>query len=257
MKQLILALTAFSIVTISACDKKTSTTPITTNPNNNDTTDTDEIVFNINGISDLKIKADEQGMLALAITHVSGTQGTVNLALSGLPGNATHKFSASSGIPTYASVLTIEGNMATAGTYPLIIIALSESGVVKSYKFNLIIEDATDCATPLAGNYSGTRECSSSGPINKNLIITNGFGLNKIYISGVTPSMQVPATLDCSTNTITIPEFEELATNYLMRASGTGTFVLPNTIKLNITSKVYLGGSLASTTNCEYIATKK
>ncbi|MBZ0098987.1 MAG: hypothetical protein K8F30_07870, partial [Taibaiella sp.] len=219
-------------------------------------TQSNQTNFAVNGVADLKVKANQSGTLALSIAHVSGNQETVTLSLSGLPPLTTHEFSTSSGIPTFASTLTITGDYAANGTYPLVLTAKSSSGVSKPYNFNLIVDDADDCAAKMAGSYAGSQTCGSS-PYTLSMVVTKDPNNNKggIIITGLYGG-QLPAILNCSKNTIEIPETTVAYGIFTRQLSGSGTFVAPGGISFSLHEKLYVDGNLQRTDDCSYTFVK-
>ena len=103
----------------------------------------------------------------------------------------------------------------------------------------------TNCATLLAGAYSGSDICASSGPSSyAATIISNTPG--NITFSNIYGS-QVTATIDCANNTINIPT-QTFPGNFSISGSGTYT---ANRVIINWTGS-YPGSQL----NCSTIYTR-
>lgn len=247
MKKIIFALAVTLTVAVYSCDKKTSTPVVTPVKNNTE--------FNINGISDIKIPSNGSGDLVLSVQLVSGTQENVTLAISGVPSKVTAEFSTTSGIPTYASILSFTSNDEAAGTYPLTITATSASGAKKEFKFNLVIEKPEDCATPLIGNYTGTVQCDASSPSSTTVNVVAGPDLNTIKIIGQGTAESI-ADLDCSNGTLVIREKTQNNSSYSIKITGSGTFISPNILNVKVKNVYYVGGVEQYTSECTFTLTK-
>lgn len=247
MKKVIFALAVSLTLALYSCDKKPSTPVVTPVINNTE--------FNINGISDIKIPSNGSGDLVLSVQFVSGTQENVTLAITGVPSKVTAEFSTTSGIPTYASILSFASNNEATGTYPLTITATSASGVKKEFKFNLVIEKPEDCATPLIGNFTGTVQCDASGPSSTSMNVVAGPDLNTIKLIGQGTSEAI-ADLDCDKGTFVIREKIQNNTSYSIKITGTGTFISSNVLNVKLKSVYYVSGVEQYTSECNFTLTK-
>jgi hypothetical protein len=246
------AIATVSLLALAACKKNEYDNQ--TNPN--------AIAYTINGVSDVKISSNGgKGTLPLSVTLTSGTQETVALSLSGMPEKVTASFSAASGTPTYASVLTITSDNAKEGTYPITLTGTSASNVKKTVNFNLVIDKPTDCATPMAGNYTGTIQCGSSPSATSFSATVDGSKLNVLYINNLSGAKQVPATLDCAKGTITLTETisTEPAGAYTRttKVTGSGTFIeAAHSMNLTVTVESSYTGLPPNTSTCNYTMIK-
>ncbi len=247
MRKLVFALAVTLTAALYSCDKKPSTPVVPTVTNSTE--------FNINGISDIKIPSNGGGELVLSIQFVSGTQENVTLAISGVPAKVSADFSTTSGIPTYASILSFTSNDEAVGTYPLTITATSASGVKKEFKFNLVIEKPEDCATPIIGNYTGTVKCDASSPSSTTANIVAGPDLNTIKIIGQGTSEAI-ADLDCTNGTLVIREKIQDNTTYSIKITGSGTFVSSGILNFTVKNVYYVGGVEQYTSECTFSLTK-
>jgi len=247
VRKLVFALAVTLTTALYSCDKKPSTPVVPTVTNSTE--------FNINGISDIKIPSNGGGELVLSIQLISGTQENVTLAISGVPAKVSADFSTTSGIPTYASILSFTSNDEAVGTYPLTITATSVSGVKKEFKFNLVIEKPEDCATPIIGNYTGTVKCDASSPSSTTANIVAGPDLNTIKIIGQGTSEAI-ADLDCTNGTLVIREKIQDNTTYSIKITGSGTFVSPGILNFTVKNVYYVGGVEQYTSECTFSLTK-
>lgn len=247
MRKLVFALAVTLTAALYSCDKKPSTPVVTPVTNKTE--------FNINGISDIKIPSNGGGELVLSIQLISGTQENVTLAISGVPAKVSADFSTTSGIPTYATILSFTSNDEAVGTYPVTITATSASGVKKEFKFNLVIEKPEDCATPLLGNYTGSSQCGSYGPNPITVNVVAGPDLNTIKFVGQGTSEAI-ADLDCSNGTLVIREKIQNNTSYSIKITGSGTFVSPGILNLTLKNVYYVGGVEQYTSECTFSLTK-
>lgn len=196
--------------------------------------------YTVNGINDVTVQQGNSGTLPLDVKLLSGTAENVSLSLSGLPAGASSSFSPASGLPDFASTLTINTtNSVAAGTYPVTLKSTSSAGV-KSFSFNLIVTGAVggDCADGVAGNYTSQDSCTASAGAP---VITKT-GTNQIKIAGLagfqTYMVDVNATVNCNNHTVTIPS-QAIAAIPIPGAtiSGTGTFT-NNTMTIHYTISV-------------------
>ncbi len=160
--------------------------------------------FNIHGIADVYLEPGGLYILELEIKHVEGAQKNISLEISGMPSGVTAKFSTSSGIPDFATVLTITTTEAVeAGVYPLVI-TCSDGAATKEYKFSLHIRD---CLKKLSGRKTGMDVCpSDSFPYEAEVMWVSGLD-SRIYIVGFAGFSGgfIYADVDCETGAVTIP----------------------------------------------------
>lgn len=104
----------------------------------------------INGLADMHIGVVDSMMIPLELMHVGGEQHKVTLSISGLPDNAMASFDTKSGIPGYNSNLYLHTFFTKEGTYPLTITGTSESGMIRTYKVNLVVKSDMHCSSLLA-----------------------------------------------------------------------------------------------------------
>lgn len=125
MKPTFYLLFLISLVFMGACNKKD---------------DDSAFVYMINNVQSISLSKNSTVQLPLETKYVSGTQEPVTLAVTGLPAGVTYSFSATSGTPTFTSVLTLTAGMNTPeGNYPIKITGTSASTGTKSYDLTLTI----------------------------------------------------------------------------------------------------------------------
>lgn len=245
MKNLTLIVSALLLLSVYSCNKSDNDGP--SNAGNGSTTR-----FSVNGLTDINLKANLSADIPLEVAHNSGNQETVTLTISDLPANVTAEFSASSGIPTYNTVLTLTADNATEGSYGATITAKNQSGNENIYPFTINIQPAEDCAEKMVGSYGGSTTCFVGGlykiekvPGTTNEIIIKENGSSYIYAD-------VKAVLDCSSNTVTIPEQTTQDNLATYQVKGTGTYTAPNSINFSLE----WSSTTVNTQNCNYTLVK-
>ena len=211
------------------------------------TTVTDTASFIVNGIHDVTLTNNVVSTVALPlnIQNQNSAQETVTLAVSGLPNNVVVQSGfVSSGIPTYATVLTLVDNVAVPGVYPITLTATGSVSGAKTYSFNLTVNAETDCSSQITGNYINSVVTSStSGSSNyTDNVTSDGTVVNKVWFSNFLGSnlrtldgKYVYGIYNCGNNTISIP-YQEVYwngdVNYPYHIAGNGTTVTTGGVKL-------------------------
>jgi hypothetical protein len=145
MKKLLLFISLCTLL-LSACkkDSKTTTDPV--------------LDVRIDGLYDFSLGYDDRTYdyefktIALAISQLTLSQENVSLNLEGLPTGIEVKFSTTSGIPNYTSLMEVTlNNNIKSGVYPIKLVAKNASGVKKTYTFTVTV--ALPCNFSYAGNY--------------------------------------------------------------------------------------------------------
>lgn len=146
MRLRLLSTALLAVLCFAACKKESSNN--NTPANNN---------YIINGVQNVNLKADSFAIIGLTVEYKQGTQGPVDLSVSGLPTGVTAEFNpTASGTPSFGTALTFDADSRVAGgTFPIKLNATSATMGNKSYDMNLVIEEGP-CWNRLVGTYSGT-----------------------------------------------------------------------------------------------------
>lgn len=165
--------------------------------------------FRVDGIYDLRLTSGENAYFNLPVVYMSGGQQTVRLALSGVPSNIAATLEPEAGIPNFTSSLSIRSNInAQRGTVPLTLTATPDEGDVRTYRFNLIIQDATPCDSVLpVGIYFGGDDCTPgtiySPSVAKDTVGNNRYVLNNFHVPGG-PSVTLRLVVDCANSIFSV-----------------------------------------------------
>jgi hypothetical protein len=211
------------------------------NYDNTNTTGPNAMKYVINGITDVKMDYDAEKVLPLSIVRTSGNQEKLTLSVSGLPGRTTASFDVASGIPDFASILTLTTNYTDGGTYDVKITGTTASGATSDYSMKLTInpEPPLGCAEKMFGSYSAKYEGSLS--YTNQTVTAEATGVkNKVRFKGFR-LFDITGDVDCDKHTINIPSQTTDNSVYL---SGTGTYDDTH-ITLNIYIKDINGKELA------------
>lgn len=222
------------------------------NKNGNNNNNVEQIDFSVDGVQDITVAANETASIELDVIYSSGTQEGVTLSIIGLPETVIAEFSKDNGLPDYTSTLTIEGNMATDGVYPLTLTATSKSGVVKTYNLQLTITPFIDCASELARTYQAVKDCGGVNDEDIELTITQ----KQNSTTGIIISFEkneMPATVDCAEGKINIPEYtreEDLGgITTTTKVTGSGSFDA-NSVTITVTQEFTIPPDYVSYSNC-------
>lgn len=237
MKKLFL-LMAISGLVFSGCKKNSSST------NNNNPTNPanpNAMKFIINGLTDITIGKKDSMMLAIGIKLESGTQEKVNLSVTGLPANASASFQTESGIPDFATLLTVRSNDAVAGTYPIKVVGSTANSGSKSYDLNLKINGTTSsptigCAIEIIGSFTRKYTCTGYNSPGDPMTIDSIAGVkDQASIPNMGPfPKKVTIELNCATKAINIPLQFGIDG---FQISGTGSYAKADSIYFNYTIK--------------------
>lgn len=191
-----LIISACLMAVLASCSKKDN--------NGGSTTSTANV--SIDGVTDITVKQDSSNYLALQVKNLSG-QEKVTLSAQNLPKNVSASFSAESGTPLFGSVVTITAAAnADTGKHPIIIRGTTASGASKDYNLTLNVAYKQSCASKVEGNYNDSYSCDGGlhGTTAETIAIDPSASGQVIL---ETPAGgKFTATVDCSTNTITIPQ---------------------------------------------------
>jgi hypothetical protein len=184
-------------------------------------TDPNAMKYAIDGIVDTKIAHKGTVVLPLAVTRLSGAQENLTLSVSGLPGGAKATFEPASGIPNFATTLTITTNYTDGGTYDLKVTGKTASDSVKSYTMKLTVEPepALGCVEKLTGSYQSKYEGSFSGTQTDQVVATTT--KNYIKFQNMKYMGDFYATIDCDNHLLDIKFQKTSGGAYVM---GTGSF---------------------------------
>lgn len=145
MKKLLLFF-SFCTFLLSACkkDTKTTTTPV--------------LDVRIDGLYDFNLGFDnktydyESKTIALAISQLTLSQENISLNVEDVPTGVEIKFSTTSGIPNFTSLMEVTlNNSIKSGVYPIKLVAKNASGVKKIYNFSITVK--LPCNYSYQGNY--------------------------------------------------------------------------------------------------------
>lgn len=174
--------------------------------------------FTVNGLHDVSMtnKVTTSVSLPITVQNESSNQETVTLSVSGLPANVSldNTNFASSGIPTFTTVLKLVDNVATPGTYPITLTAEGSSSGSKTYTFNLTINAETDCSSQIIGHYDNSvlYDTWSASYSYHDAITSDGTTVNKIWFNNyigqdlhTLDGKGVYGYYNCSNNTISVP----------------------------------------------------
>lgn len=179
----LLALSALAAV--SSCNKKETDPPGT---------------YAVNGVHDISMYTGGSYDLPVALQFISGTQGPVDMSITGLPAGVTASFSVASGVPTFQTIIHFEaGNTAVAGTYPIKIVSTSSVMSSKTIDARLII--AGDCAPMLYGIY----HCTAPGTSYIDTVIASGTASRVIFKNMGDAGQPFFGDVNCNNKTINVP----------------------------------------------------
>lgn len=236
----ILSLLFAACILLGSCSKSDNktTTPASTTP-----VDVDSMRYSVNGLTDVSIKRTDSVVLALGIVHNGGRQEKLDLAILGLPENVFATFQTTSGIPSYATTLTLKSSKALSGDYPIKIAARTASNTVKEFEIKLNIKKANEsCAENMAGTYT-YYDCASKSNADCKV---KAMGPNKIELNGL-PGIYntVEADVDCIDETLNIPTTTVPAPPET-KVSGTGKIINQDEFEI----KYKASGPYLSTIEC-------
>lgn len=202
------------------------------NNNNTNPVDSNEMKYVINGIADKTIAYDDSVVIPLSIVRSSGTQQKITLSLAGLPAGATAKFDPESGIPDFASILTIKMKNPEGGNFNLKLTG-SAGNTAKVYDMVLKVtpEPADGCVSKVTGTYinvysstpNSTEDCNVWATGTKNKIGVSSKSIGDVYCN-----------LDCNTQKITIPR--QKTSNQFYEMDGSGSYTATG---IELTIKTY------------------
>lgn len=244
-----LLIIAATVFTLAACEKDPKT-PKT------DTTAQFDSSYIVNGVVDIKMDNADRASIALAISHVSGTQKQITLTLIGLPERTTAELMPASGTAPFGTELTINTNFTAPGTYALKLVATPENGTTNEYEFNLTVEGKNECKKYF---HSGVKNGFDVYPPGSNFAFEFSSDIlfyfeqtDSLFIMATLPmrepvSQQGPTTflhwnefvslnVDCTDGNITIPA---QTVEGMHPQTGDETFTISGTGKLLISEKKF------------------
>ncbi|WP_276134447.1 hypothetical protein [Polluticoccus soli] len=221
-------LIAAACVTFVACERKTT----------DNTTVTLPVGYVLNNVSDITVERDSVATVTIMVDQAKGrVQENVNISITGLPNTVTAKITPENGTPTFESMITFKASdAAVPGTYPIKIVAKSESGS-REYNVNLIVAPISECASKLVGDFLATDQCDTNAATSDySVTVSPVTGKpNRIMMSGflsgtIGSTSGFFANLDCNNKTLTLPKQSIM----FYQVSGTGSYT-KDTIKVNYT----------------------
>ncbi len=225
----------------TSCSK--SDNPPKSNVNN--TTDSTAMKYIINGITDHTMSWTDSLIMPLAIGYAGGNQEKLTLSVSGLPQGATANFDVSSGIPAFASILTLRTNNTPGGVYDVKVISTTERDSVKTYGMKLTVNgEPAPCAK--AGNYENVQTNMQNTSDVQTVDVTAELTAEKNHLllknciysdmeDGINwKSYDVEVILDCGNNTLQVVP-KRVFDNSPYDMEGDGTF---SDNKLDFTVKI-------------------
>ncbi len=201
----------------------------------------------------MKAAANLSDTLILEVKHLSGNQENITLSVEGLPDNVSYEFSNATGIPTFSTIFIVSAKHAAPGAYSINIVVTTASGKKNNFPCNLTLEESFDCASIVAGYFSGSSDCSFSSSFN---IYKNGGVVDGLTIDGIDGNA-LGASIDCNTNEITIHEQTVIdGPGWKSVYTGKGKFTPPSILTLSVKRERYQNETLLETKNCTYTVTK-
>lgn len=182
--------------------------------------------FNVDTLKDIPVKQGQSKSIEIPVNLVSGNTEEVTLSLEDVPTGIHCSLSTLSGTPPFRVSInaTTDGNV-PINTYPVKLVAKSNTSGTKVYPFNIFVCDINDCACDLAGYY---RQISwhSVGWIDTNLatLMPNPLEPGHASISNFS-GLTIPALdayLDCDYHSFIIPKHTNTG-DYMIWGSGSFT----------------------------------
>lgn len=211
-----------ALLSIGACTTKPETnnvTPIidTSNPNpaQQDTS------YIVSGLTDITIGLyNDNAQLIVGVQHISGQQQKVTFSVTDLPKGIFAMLSTESGIPPFTTTISFHSSYAKAGTYPIKVKAVSESGKENTYTIDLKVTGSTvDCGTIISQATINLRttEQGSTNVISTKAFFYGSDRLQYMYLETLNgqpvlsfdymgnAQNEIEFTADCDAGTVTIP----------------------------------------------------
>ncbi|MFI5196433.1 MAG: hypothetical protein ACHQD8_05025 [Chitinophagales bacterium] len=195
--------------------------------------------YTLSGLHDINVPlyADTTLRVPITATYNAGINENVTIAADGLPTGVTVSPTTVTGLPAFTDTFAFHIAANTIGAFPVTIHTTSSQGTKES-TFIINVNAGTDCAPPLAGNYSGNTVCTSytgagTGISPCTVTVT---GTDKLLIN--VPFAYLSADLNCSSTTLNTGP---TTNGGITISGGTGTFNA-TTIIVNYT----LAGSINS-----------
>jgi hypothetical protein len=177
MKKQIMALMV-ALIAMPSCNKTSSTTS-----NNTISPAVSKPEFLVNGLTDITFTTftNFYTTVNVSVQYVDSAQENVSLSYSGFPAGMGIDTTNMSGFPDFTSTLSIIDTGAIPGAYPITLTAVTPSGNVKKYSFNLNINPMP---TAFLGKYTKCSfKCSSSDAQYTDSIYTDPSNFKKIWFS--------------------------------------------------------------------------
>lgn len=208
------------------------------NSTNTITPDPNAMKYTVNGITDQAIESTDSVIIPLGIAYTSGDQEKLTLSVTGLPSNTTASFNVASGIPTFATVLTLSTQKAPAGTYNIKLVCTTAKDSVKTFDIKLTIKESDPCANAMVGKYDNQQRLeSSSSSITEQTTAINTTTKNRLTLQNLFFSFSskedVDATFNCDDNTLKLVDKDVDLGSAIFVLSGEGTYTA-NTMDITI-----------------------
>lgn len=211
------------LITMASCQK--NATKVETNVEPVPAEDTS---YRVSGVSDITLMNIDEQMVEISVKDNDGVQKKVSLRISGLPESITAKFSSEGGFTPFTSTLSFETEFAPAGIYPLVVTAVSNEGITKTFNINLTVENIgvakcislfLDAASLFPTTYDSVgNSINNNTRIEKNfstgvigmisVVLANGDDFSNTYFSNRTSSIpeRVKLDINCDNGTLIIPQ---------------------------------------------------
>ena len=175
----------------------------------------------------------------LKISFLSGDpQELLTLKVIGLPINLSVTPDSITANPTFTEDFVFRAVNVIHGTYPCSLTAYSPTTGTRTYAFNLVVVTA-NCATAMAGNYSGSSACIYANyPYTALVTALGGDSVNIQGFGGYGTSSNIRAYFNCGVDSVTIPSQYDGNGDTIM---GAGTFTA-NAMTIAYTKKTATGG---------------
>jgi hypothetical protein len=174
--------------------------------------DSNAMKYTVNGITDRLMEWTDSVTIPLNIAYISGNQEKLNLTVTGLPQNTTATFDLPSGIPTFASMLTLRTKSAPGGVYNLKLVSTTETDSVKAFGIKLTIkQEPIACSDSLIGKYNNVQSFPANSSVQTGETIATSTGtknmlkLNNLFFS-LGLQEDVDAIFDCNSNKLRLVE---------------------------------------------------
>lgn len=237
MKKLLLFFSFVSLL-ISSCKKESETPSTPVLP---------VLDVRIDGLYDFTLGYDnttyeyEVKTIGLSISQTTLNQENISISAENVPNGMEFKFSTTSGIPNFTSLMEVKLNSnIRSGVYPISLVAKNSSGLKKTYNFTITVN--LPCNFSYAGSFDVKETIDGVvQPVYSTTLSVMGTAGDMIYDYKNYYSMNI----NCSTKSVILYSQNYVYGNpYSGKISGSGTLT-DNEITLNCiyeTSGMYGGG---------------